>query len=859
MRTITAIASALCLLGLCLCMWGCSDDKINNGEGSGYIQPSVTVDPLIYSASEPSAAPIRISPLPEGSQFSITLTDLITDNSASWNSADDFPQSQRFLPGSYLLEAQWGSLDNEGIGTPCFKGSVQTRVNNSEVSKAEIPCTLANTVFQVSYSDNWRKYFPAYSAVLHSEGGAYVEVPSEENGFIFLRPGNISLILNLTLPSGENISFEPLQISDASPAMLYEASMSLYDESGDAPRVVVSFDRKVITDDVTVALTEAFIKGNYPAITPIGFTPGEPVEVAEGSALTSETGMSVSGRNLNALTLTTTSPSLIAAGWPAQINLLSLTPAQKELLGNFGFKAEGLYSQAGGEYDVKIDLSRVVSFMRSDDNNNRFCLMARDRAGRVSPLSILDVDVIPVDLSIVSVSSIIAGTNSGEIVVKCPASNLAENLTLMGKSGAGDWQELTVKQIEHLSNNNYVVRFDMKDDDITPTPGNPSLTSKVELRVYYCDILKLEIEINRVSPSFTIAVDAFANHATVRIETPDESLRSLITACAIVYGNGEKLTSVERFPQEGSIMVTGLQPDTRYRFQATLVDDKVPVLTEPVTVTTESVLQLPNADFEDVTNAIDYKNMLSGGRYTQNIVEIYNRQNRTSFTLSAPDGWANVNDKTFCLGATNHNTWYLAPSTYSVTEAYSGAYAVRLDNVGWDVDGSPIPDYRQTSLPYTPYSLNIPEIANRSTGRLFLGSYSFDPLTLSEVYDQGIAFSSRPLALNGFYMFKPAANNSGASGLVIVEVMGKDSDGHPIRIASGRTRLSTALTYTAFIVPLTYEQFGVKATSIKVMFASSTAMGTIEEETSRLMTVDDPATSTSRGSSLWIDNLVLSY
>lgn len=859
MRSLTAATSAICLLWLCLWASGCSDDKINNGEGSGYIHPTITVDPLIHPASDPSAAPIRISPLPDVSQFSITLTDLITDNSASWNSPDDFPKSQRFLPGSYLLEAQWGSLDNEGIGTPCFKGSVQTRVNNTEVAKAEIPCTLANTVFRLSYSENWRKYFPAYSATLHSEGGAYIEVPSEENGYVYLRPGNVSLILNLTLPTGENISFEPLQISDASSSLLYEASMSLYDESGDAPKVVVSFDSRVITDDVTIALSEAFIKGNYPQITPIGYTPGQPVEVAEGTPLSSETGMSVTGTNLQAITLTTTSPSLIAAGWPAQINLLSLTPAQKEVLDHFGLKTEGLDSHDSGAYDVKVDLSRVVSFMRSDDNAHRFNLMARDRAGRVSSLTTLDVDVIPVDLSIVSVSPIIAGTNSGEIVIKCPARNLSENITLLGKSGAGDWQELTIKQIEHLGNNNHVVRFDMKDDDITPTPGNPSLTSKVQLRVYYCGILKLETEINRVSPSFTIAVDAFAHHARVRIDAADESLRSLITACAIIYGNGEKLTSVERYPQEGDIIVTGLQADTRYRFQATLVDDKVPVLTEPVTVTTESVRQLPNADFEDVTNAIDYKNMLSGGRYTQNIVEIYNRQNRTSFTLSAPDGWANVNDKTFCLGAANHNTWYLAPSTYSVTDAQNGAYAVRLDNVGWDVNGSPIPDYRQTGLPYTPYSLNIPEIANRSTGRLFLGSYSFDPLTLSEVYDQGIAFNSRPLALNGFYMFKPAANNSGASGLVIVEVMGKDNDGHTFMIASGRTRLITALTYAAFTVPLTYEYFGVKATSIKVMFASSTAMGTIEEETSSLMTVNDPVTSTSRGSSLWIDNLVLSY
>ena len=122
-----------------------------------------------------------------------------------------------------------------------------------------------------------------------------------------------------------------------------------------------------------------------------------------------------------------------------------------------------------------------------------------------------------------------------------------------------------------------------------------------------------------------------------------------------------------------------------------------------MTFKTEEAQQLPNPDFEDVKfSSIKYANMLSGGRYSQNTVEIYNLQNRTSFDLMTPTAWANVNDKTFCLDASNHNTWYMAPSTYTVEDAYSGAYAVRLDCVGYDLDGPEIPDYLQTSLPFTP-------------------------------------------------------------------------------------------------------------------------------------------------------------
>lgn len=250
--------------------------------------------------------------------------------------------------------------------------------------------------------------------------------------------------------------------------------------------------------------------------------------------------------------------------------------------------------------------------------------------------------------------------------------------------------------------------------------------------------------------------------------------------------------------------------------------------------------------------------MLSGGRYSQNTVEIYNLQNRTSFDLMTPEKWATVNDKTFCRSATNHNTWYLAPSTYTVNDAYSGAYAVRLDCVGYDIHGQKIPDYLQPGPPYTLYSCNIPAGFSHAAGRLFLGSYSFDPENLQERYVEGLAFSSRPVAVNGFYKFVATSANPRATALARVEVIG-NLNGADIVIAENELHLPVALSYTAFTIPLSYERFGMKATSIRLMFAPSDAIGDIESETQSIIVLPDPATSTSRGSSLWLDNLSLSY
>ncbi|MDE6651190.1 MAG: hypothetical protein K2K08_02165, partial [Paramuribaculum sp.] len=250
--------------------------------------------------------------------------------------------------------------------------------------------------------------------------------------------------------------------------------------------------------------------------------------------------------------------------------------------------------------------------------------------------------------------------------------------------------------------------------------------------------------------------------------------------------------------------------------------------------------------------------MLSGGRYSQTIVEIFNMQNHADFRFRVPEVWANVNAKTYNLNSKKLNTWYVIPCVRTVEqeEAYAGSsFAVRIDNVAFDPDGEEIPDYLQESQPNVKYSRNIPNIKYKAVGKIFLGSYKWDSKTLSEVYNEGIAFSSRPSALNGFYRFVPVVPGSNQQGYVRVEVLSEDNT----VISKGEGYLTPAMGYTAFTVPLVYESFGTKAARIKVMVAASPEVGSVAHETEAIVTVGDPKTSTSIGSSLWIDELAFSY
>ena len=95
-------------------------------------------------------------------------------------------------------------------------------------------------------------------------------------------------------------------------------------------------------------------------------------------------------------------------------------------------------------------------------------------------------------------------------------------------------------------------------------------------------------------------------------------------------------------------------------------------------------------------------------------------------------------------------------------------------------------------------------------------------------------------------------------GVALVEVLGIYNN-MEIVIARTELQLRPALTYTAFTVPLSYPHFGVKATRLRVMMASSSRYGSIAEESVRVPVSNNVEIAAALGSTLWVDELSLSY
>ena len=329
---------------------------------------------------------------------------------------------------------------------------------------------------------------------------------------------------------------------------------------------------------------------------------------------------------------------------------------------------------------------------------------------------------------------------------------------------------------------------------------------------------------------------------------------------------------------DGRLVIKGLEPSTRYtlrsRFGAVYSSNTM-------AVTTENAAPVPNGDFEELKETVNISGMNQGGKWRATAVGSY-YQNTCNFTINEPSNWASVNVKTCNANSSNINSWFVIPSTYNTTLSWTGivpsygiwggggsetpdvyqnlsaqnkANAMVIRNVAWDANGTSPSDDSKTTGSSGYYNRNVPAIANRSAGKLFLGSYSY--VNGIESYNEGIGFESRPLIFKGFYKYVQDGNDSSETGIVTISLLNENTV-----IGTASKALTSVSDYTEFEVPIVYSDYSLKATQLRIMITSSNhASYNQSEETSSIKTTNYNGRyeSASRGAMLTIDNLTFSY
>ncbi len=832
-----------CLLPALLCIGveSCSSDSLQGTVDAGSLSISVETDSRAVIAGKDGSI-VDTGYLPADGTVSLTLFSSVGGSSHTWEDIGDFPQGEYYFAGSYSLEARSCDTMIEGFDTPAFYGEKTVQVVKDKDTQAVVKLSLANSLVKVVYTDAAKSAFRSLSALVHTIGGVYHTCLIDEDRYLCLKPGKTELSLDVQLTDGSRIVFPAYTLQSADAANTYELTVDC-EETQDGPELTVSG----VEGDRSVTLTEEFINASGPVLTS-SWNPDDILELPEGNLPSEVYSVSVeSSVPLTSLMLSVLSLPLGEDGFPGEVDLLNLASGQDVLLRELGLVYD--VDRSGGTVDYTRLLGRLV-YLTSESEVSAFSLVATSADGKSSQPVTLYVRSMPVEISVSKIYPVTMGVDKARVDVRCDESGFRDHVEVEIFDAAADkWDKITDVSIEPIGAHEYSLSF-----------GVPSGSTPVDVRVLYCEEVRATLEIQRKMPPFRIEVDAFATMAGVKVIPEDPSMLESISSMTRVYVNGEEAPLYLQLKDLGIFSVIGLSPNTSYTFKATMmsgVDDIE--FTPEVTVTTEGTPQLPNYDFEDRDEGVRYKGLKSGGRYSQTVVEIFNWQHSIDIEQEVPKNWANTNAKTFALSSTNHNTWYMQPSVSLTRDpVFSQSFAVELSCVGFDPNGKPIPDYTQVGKPYLDYSPIVPEIAYKAAGKLFLGDYRYDPATVTETYTEGITWNSRPSSLNGYYRYFPCEGDRSDSGLAIVEVLGKH-DGETVVIASGTARLELASSYTAFSVPLTYTMFGVKASSIKVMFSASSHIGTIAEETHDVVTVSNPHTASSVGGRLWIDNVTLAY
>ena len=844
--TITTILP-YCLL-LAIIASGCSTNDVDMRLGAGCIIPQLSVDADAVIAEDVNHT-LVIDTIPSPEQLTLMLTDVTSGQSYTWPTAAEFSTTTLYRSGTYRLTAFYGDVLKEGFNAPFFYGETEFQIGEDDATVA-LECKLFNTMLDVGFDDDVTAEFADFAVVVHPADGGYIRYPADETRPVFLRPGDISLGVEFTAGDGHTVRFDAAEITNSSSGYYYHVQVSLQQPSDETtpPALVFSFSERISTDDIIIPLTPSLLEGEAPTVVCSGFEPGSTLYFPEGSTPSTPVTMTASSPALQSAVVTFQGIEILLQNFMSEVDILNMTPEVEQLLRDNGF--EFTRTPDG----VTVDFTHVIPLIRRRPDNSRitFTLVGISRNGLMSEPTSLSVEPQQVDINLVGAPAYTAGSAEASITVASQSPLTPEYISIERlETSSGEWSRLPDITITEASDTPGHTRITF--------PVDTASTDDLEIRLLYCGDICSTLTLSCISPEYTVDVDPFALKARIRITPFDPADLEYITRHATVYVDDKRANVLRRIPKEGDIIIAGLEQSTSYDLKLSVInhpddDDFSPA----VEFTTEKAHGLRNGDFEDTEDDFNYKRLACGGRYSQNFVEIYNQQNMADFDVDRPKGWANTNAKTFAKGARRHNTWYMQPSCEIVDDAYSGGFAVKLTTVAWDTDGPAIPNYLQESEPFVPYSRNVPQIAHRAVGKIFLGSYTFDPSDDTETYTESSSISSRPSALNGFYKYVPSPDMPSDHGMALVEVIGS-VDGRQMVIARTEVHLQPAVSYTAFTVPLTYEMFGVKAESVHIMLASSFHTGTIDEESRSNITSDNLPDGASRGSTLWLDQLSLSY
>lgn len=831
----------------------CGDTFDPSGDRVGRILPTVGLDtqvsaPVVQSDKAPSRADYGAEAV-NVSDLSLRLT--ASDGVFSQTYADAAELYGQDVPvGGYTLEAFYGTDGDEGYGRPYYYGSQTLTVLENKSTPVSVTASLANAIVSVRYSEAVLKYFTSCSASVRTASGADLAVDPQQTSLLYVTPGKVDINVDVVRPTGAAATLNPYSFT-AEARHHYYVTFDINNGAGAGDAFLkVTFNASTVDEEIEINVSDQVLVSPAPTVTLSGVE-GD-LDFIEGTSPADKMRATIVAQGgLKTVRLTTQSPSLIAQGWPADVDFASADPSVLATLRSLGLSFPGL---EGTKTQMALldftDVIKNVSYVDGSDNTTTFTIVAQDNLTKLSEPASFSFTTSRIELSLGEIEPLYVDETELALVANYNGTDFTNDVKFTYYNELGVWTPLTVKSATPLSR---AASTAYKVVLVVAPDGNLRLRAECGSQV------SNPVDVVRTEPVHTFAVnnnDVFATYATGTLVMLDgaDAAAAISSAHLFLSTDGNKYEEVSKTATGASFRLTGLTPSTRYYLKGTVNGQ----MCRPVTFTTEAALQLPNANMEEwstVDGSGDHQKYFYP--FAENATgSLWNTYNPVTMSQTG-DGW-----RGYAYKATS--------GTISTQDVKSGNAAAQIRTVGW---GS-----GNTASGNAFNRWNFGTCKHVSSGQLFLGNWENVNAVQNSVPNYGIAFASRPSSLSFWYKYAVMNRNGNDNGeRGVVEVTLYDAADNVILTKNEKLApnadyaninsdndWSVNGSYEQKTITLDYSSASAKASRISVVFKSSDYTNDeLEANTNQdHMRPPKPMNLNSHiylGASLLIDDIMLNY
>ena len=431
------LAAGFTSLACVVMLSGCGDDFTPGGAGNtGSIMPLLDLDAKPVSSQSESRSGETVT----ADDLMIRLSSADGTYSKEWTSVAEFPTDQQFKVGDYHFEAYYGNIEDEGFEKPYYYGDQNIKVTDGGTTKVALTAALANTMVSVSYTEAFTKYMTAYSAELHSDGGAYIYYDGAETRPAYLRPGTVSLNVTVTKPNGKTATLQAAKFT-GKPRYHHHVTVDLNNgEVGDVV-MVITFDDNTDELPVEIDLSDKVFNAPAPEVATEGFNGNEGLTFAPGMSPSDNVAVSVIARGgIASMMMTTKSATLVSQGWPEEVDLAAAPENLRSRMEALGIVAKGLWKNP--DQMAVVNLNKVLANMNyvdGADNTSTITFVVTDRYNKTSEPVTLTVNVEPLELSVSNPGALYTGASELEFDLGYNGADVEKQVSVEVKNERGTW------------------------------------------------------------------------------------------------------------------------------------------------------------------------------------------------------------------------------------------------------------------------------------------------------------------------------------------------------------------------------------------------------------------------------------